>query len=142
MKKFIILILTFISLFSVTVFANESVEFNTEATVTTDGEIIPGLIPISEDMVSTLANPDWVGEPAGYYINGDGVAARRPYGLSAPIIGRFYTGDIVWTKMETKQKDGYTWLHVDADTNSNLGKTPDLWIVIHYLGSQYMSLED
>ena len=44
--------------------------------------------------------------------------------------------------METKKKDGYTWLHVDTDRNSNMGSVPDVWIVIDYLGSQYMSLDN
>lgn len=43
---------------------------------------------------------------------------------------------------QNKKKDGYVWLHVDAYTNSNLGEIHDLWIVIDYLGEQYMSLED
>ena len=138
MKRLVALALTFIFMFSVAAFAQDTPEFNTEPTVTSDGEVIPGLIPIYDDSVSTQSITD----PIGYYIKGNGIAARRPYGLSAPIIGRLYDGDIVWTQMEKKTKDGYTWLHVDTDRNSNMGSVPDVWIVVDYLGSVYMSLDN
>lgn len=138
MKKLVALALTFVLMFSVVAFAQDTPVFNTEPTVTSEGEVIPGLIPIYDGNASKQS----VSEPSGYYIKGNGIAARRPYGLSAPIIGRLYNGDIVWTQMETKKKDGYTWLHVDTDRNSNMGSVPDVWIVIDYLGSQYMSLDN
>lgn len=141
MKKFVTMALTFVLLFSVTAFAQETPAFNTEPSVTKDGEVIPGLIPIYDDNIEPHGGP-LDSEPSGYYIKGNGVAARRPYGLSATIIGRLYDGDIVWTQMETKRKDNYTWLHVDTDRNSNMGKVQDVWIVIDYLGEQYMSLDD
>ncbi len=141
MKRLVVMALTFVLMFSVVAFAQEKPVFNTEPSVTEDGEVIPGLIPIYNNDIEPYGDP-FMSEPSGYYIKGNGVAARRPHGISSPIIGRLYDGDIVWTQMETKKKDGYIWLHVDTDRKSNMGKVVDVWIVIDYLGSQYMSLDD
>lgn len=137
MKKLVVMALTFVLLFSVSAFAQEPPVFNTEPSVAENGEIIPGLIPIYDK----YGDPG-MSEPSGYYIKGDGVAARRPYGINSPIIGRLYDGDIVWTHMEKKEKDGFEWVHVDTDRNSNMGSVPDVWIVTKYLGAQYMSLDE
>ncbi|HCR83515.1 MAG TPA: hypothetical protein DIW07_08885 [Lachnospiraceae bacterium] len=140
MKKIMMFLLTctFIFSFSAGVFANDKAGYSTEPRITSDGEVIPGLIPLPDDYpVPADVSERSIQQPDGWYINGDGVAARRPYGLSAPVIGRLYTGDIVWSNGETKRADGYTWLHVDTDRNSNMGAVPDVWIVIDYIGEPW-----
>lgn len=153
MKKIttFILAIGIVSSISLTAFANTNTEINTttEAEITfsqephigPDGEIIPGLIPVPDDYPVPAVFSSSRVQPDGYFINADGVAARRPYGLSSPIIGRLYTGDVIWTHWETARADGYTWLHVDTADNSNMKGTPDVWIVTDYVGSPW-SLEE
>lgn len=139
MKKIMILLLslTFLFVLSANVFANINNVYSEESRISRDGELMPGLIPLPDDYPVPPEIAAKFEHPDGFYINGDGVAARRPYGLSAKIIGRLYTGDIVWTQHETATADGYTWIHVDTDSKSNMGAVPDVWIVQDYLGDRW-----
>ncbi len=136
MKKIITLALSFVLLFSVTAFAGDESVSAAKTIVSPDGEVIAQLIPLPDDYPipeEYQNNARW-SSVIGYYVAGDGVAARRPYGIKSPVIGRLYSGDIIWTQDERKNADGYEWIHFDSDQNSNMGAVPDLWMVTDYLG--------
>lgn len=141
MKKIFTSILSIIFVLSFTsaVFANDSLnDFSQVAQISEDGEVIAGLIPLPDNYPVPLRISNALGSDVeGFYIAGDGVAARRPYGLKSPIIGRLNTGDIVWTSGETARADGYKWLHVDTHVTSSMGKVVDVWIVTKYIGEPW-----
>lgn len=138
-----VFLLSFTLLFSVTAFADDTGMNDKEQFELPEGEVIAELIPLPED----YPIPEYIKrtrgvDMTGYYINSNGVAARRPYGFDAPVIGRLYKGDIVWTQNEMKAADGCRWIHVDTDHQSNMGYVVDVWIITDYLGSPFRMNDD
>jgi hypothetical protein len=70
----------------------------------------------------------------GCYVHVDGVRVRSKPSTTATILGLLYEGDIVWYDSSESQyyANGYYWLHVLTDKNSNMGAQKG-YVVTDYL---------